>query len=117
MVLDRIEPQPHRQRVAGRVPHGLDDLAQQAGPPDDVATPAVVAVVGVRREEVVEEVAVAGVQLDAVEASGLATCRGIGEPADGPREVAVVGDVEVDARRRLRERRHHRGRFLRRDHL
>jgi hypothetical protein len=69
-VLGREADADDEGRGAGG-PHGAGDLAQQAGAVDERAAPVVVALVHRPAQELTEEVAVGGVQLDAGEAGGL----------------------------------------------
>src|SRR5690606_4666195 len=63
-----VELRPHGQAVADRPPHRLDDPAGEAGPVLEAAAVLVAPAVEVRAHERAEQVAVAEVQLDAVEA-------------------------------------------------
>ena len=100
-----------------RGPHRPHDLDEQLGARLDRAAPAVVALVAVRREERVQQVAVAGVQLDAVEARpprrGVAASTNRSTTQARSSSVATCTRVGGVGRG---ERRHHRGRLLGGDH-
>jgi hypothetical protein len=64
----------------------------------------------------VQEVAVPGVELDAVEAGGLRPAGGVDEALDHPGEVVVGRHLHPVRRGRRRERRHHGGALLGGDH-
>jgi hypothetical protein len=88
--LDGVDPDPHRVLApdpGSDGPHGLDE---HPGPPLHVTTPAVGAGVA-RGEELVDEVAVPGVQLDPVVAGSTAAVGGVDEPVDHPGDVVLVG--------------------------
>lgn len=65
------ETQSERHRWADRRAHGLEHFERQAEASDDVATPTVLAMVGVVCEELIQEIAVGAVDLDAVESGDL----------------------------------------------
>ena len=68
VVLDRVDADPERDLGVEAGAERADDLEEQPRAILDVPTPAIGAGVHRRREELVDQVAVAGVQLDGVEA-------------------------------------------------
>ena len=100
--LDRVEAAPHRERRAHRRAHGPKHLAAAAGPGSARPAPAVVALVGGRRQEAVDQVAVAGVDLDAVEAGRRRPAGGVGERSIDLGDVVLVGHPVARARRPAR---------------
>ena len=114
-VLVCVEPAPHRVLAADPSPDGLQALHQEAGPVLDGPAVVVGAVVARRGEEGVDEVAVAGVQLHAVDPRGLGPGRRRREHVRRGGDVVhrhlVVVEVVGGRRQELR----HLGRLLRGD--
>jgi hypothetical protein len=89
--LEHAEARPQREvhahGGAHRADHGDEELRARL----DGSTPPVDPLVRCGRRERVEQVAVASVQLDAVEPRPLGAARGVDEAVDHPREVVVGG--------------------------
>ena len=108
----RVELDSHRKAGRHRCAHGLDGLQQQAGAVFQRAAPGIAALVGQRREELAQQIAVRGVDLHAGEARLLGQLRGVGKALDhvlnvrrrhGLRRGEVLGEfahVQRNGRRR-----------------
>ncbi|MFT3966230.1 MAG: hypothetical protein QM690_10135 [Sphingobium sp.] len=83
--LEEQEEAAARRRIYGR--HDFREETQQ---PLEIAAIAVAAPIGLWREELVDEVAVAARQLDAGKARALQPVRGAGELFHGPRDLRLV---------------------------
>ena len=95
LLLPLREAQDDREIRPGRVArHGLDDLGCEAGAADQVAAIFVGALIGARPEELVDQVAMGAVDLDAVESQALRVRGGLTEGLDNA--------ADMLARHRLR---------------
>ncbi len=111
-----VDPGPERVPVAHGLADGGDHLEQEARPLLDRSAVAVAAVVRRGREELVDEVAVARVELDRVHAPRPSPRRGGGELRDDRVDVAVRHLVERDLRGGCAHRRDRRLHLVGRDH-
>ena len=107
VVLDGVDPNPEGDLVPDPRPDRAQAFAQQPRPPVDSAAPAVGAGVHRRRQELVEQVAMTGVELDRIEAGLHAPLGSVGELADHLGDVVLGRDLVLDLRRRQHERRRH----------
>ena len=82
--LERVDPDPEREVAADALADRADHLDEQPRPAFERAAPPVVTRVA-GRQELVDEVAVPGVELDAVEAGAHAPIGGLDEARDHPR--------------------------------
>jgi hypothetical protein len=96
--LPGVDPRPHREIGAGPLLGGTDRVAEQAGAVLQRTTPLVVAEVRGRREERGQDVAVARVKLDAVEASPPRPLGGRGEVVHQLLQVLAARHAELRPR-------------------
>ena len=105
--LDCVEPAPDGEIRADPGPYRLKDLDQQSGPVGGHAAPAVVALIVGRREEAVDEVAMAGVVWSRPDVPGagdpmvctigdLASWLDVDDPMVVGPTVAVIGGPRLD---------------------
>ena len=95
--LDRVDADPQRVLAAEPRANRTDDVDQQPRPILDLATPTVGTCVHRRRQELVDQIAMAGVQLDAVETCALTTLGRVDKTFDHPCKVAFGGDLILQA--------------------
>ena len=111
-----IQPHPHRHGIVRAFPDRADDLGQEPSAVDQRSAPGIGARVLGGGEEPVDEVAVAGVEFDAVKSRSDTPRRRRGEPLDCVFDVGLGCRVHLVARRRRHERLHHRRALFGGDH-
>ena len=114
--LEGADARPEGHGGPDRGAHRPHDLDQELGPPLGRTSPAVVALVAARAEERVQQVAVAGVQLDAVEAAARTRRAASTKRSTTQARSSSVATSTRYAAVGYAEGRHQVGRLLRRDH-